>query len=94
MYGPVAGAGIRHGMSVVAVRGDLVDERPLAAAAVVQGEAGGLADRQDVHAVHLDAGNVVASRVERRGRGRPLLRRAHAVVVVLAHKHHWKEYKS
>ena len=73
-------------MSVITIRGDLVDERALPAAAVVEGESSRLSHSQHVHSVHLDAGNVVAPRVESGRGGRSLLRRAHAVVVVLADK--------
>ena len=75
---------------MIAVRGDLVDEWALPAAAVVEGESGGLAHRQHVHSVDLDAGNVVAPRVEGRRGGSPLLGGAHAVVVVLADEDNFK----
>mmetsp|Transcript_2429 Transcript_2429/g.6198 ORF Transcript_2429/g.6198 Transcript_2429/m.6198 type:complete len:201 (-) Transcript_2429:305-907(-) len=45
-----------------------------------------LLDRQHVHAVRLDAGDVVAARVEGGRLGGAPLRGAHAIVVVLAHE--------
>ena len=50
---PVGGAGVGHGVAVVAVGGDLVDEGALAAVAVLDGEARGLAHGQNVHTVDL-----------------------------------------
>ena len=81
-------------MSVITIRGDLVDERALPAAAVVEGESSRLSHGQHVHSVHLDAGNVVTPRIESGRGGRSLLRRAHAVVVVLADKDNCKSETS
>ncbi len=50
-------------MSMISIGRDLVDQGPVLVA-VLQCEPGGLPDSEDVHAVNLEAGNVVTSLVE------------------------------
>mmetsp|Transcript_52022 Transcript_52022/g.91816 ORF Transcript_52022/g.91816 Transcript_52022/m.91816 type:complete len:273 (+) Transcript_52022:122-940(+) len=81
----VGDARVGHGVAVVAV-GVHLHHKGTIVEGVELGEASGLAHVEDVHAVDLDAGDVVAARVVVRVGGRAALARAHAVLVVLTHE--------
>ena len=50
-------------MSMISVGRDLVNQGPVLVA-ILQGEPGGLPDSENVHAVHLEARDVVTSLIE------------------------------
>lgn len=84
----VAGARVGDGMSMVTIGGHLHHERTLAVETKLAQVFGRLAHRQHVHAVHPDAGHVVAASVVF-GRGRSsVAARAHAVAIVLGDEDH------
>merc|ERR1719232_1376315 len=89
--GPVAGAGVRHGVAVVTVGGDLIDQGTLLLnSAVVDGKPDGFSDCEDIHSVHEDAGDVVPA-LEELCRGcMSLSGGSHAVVVVLTDEYRWQ----
>ena len=63
LFQPVARAWVGHGMSMISVGRDLVNQGPVLVA-ILQGEPGGLPDSENVHAVHLEARDVVTSLIE------------------------------
>lgn len=80
-------ARVRHRVPAVAVRDELEQQRALARRDPLARVAHALHHRDDVHPVHLQAGDGVATReVGRVGRG-ALRGGAHPVLVVLADKH-------
>merc|ERR1719232_2397069 len=89
--GPVAGAGVRHGVAVVTVSGDLIDQGTLLLhSAVVDGKPDCFSYCEDIHTVHEDAGDVVTA-LEELCRGCVSLSGgSHAVVVVLTDEYRWQ----
>src|SRR6056297_2970127 len=83
---------VRHRVSAIAIGLHLKDVRPLARAAVRDGLLASILDGQNIHAIHGFAGNAerLAASIDIRGRGGPLLRCSHRVLVVLDHKNHRK----
>ena len=60
--------------------------------AVVDGPLGGLSDGEDVHTVDVDSGDVVAPGVESSRRSRSVLGGSHAIAIVLADEHDYKDH--
>eukprot|EP00968_Pinguiococcus_pyrenoidosus_P021420 scaffold2785_cov291-Pinguiococcus_pyrenoidosus.AAC.1 len=90
LAGTIRRARIGHGVPVVAIRVHLHEHGPVPAGAELADHLHALLDRQHVHAVNLEAGNVVAHGVVVDVRRAALRAGAHAILVVLDAQHQRK----